>query len=292
MDIPFLLDPSGDAFIPNYTILFNIGSTASIPLEQMAGIIQLPPINVDNSDSAASLLPPFLRLNSKITFENEGQYHKGFFGQHDGVYCFVFKSHVNKRKEDWSIPLPNLPTTWVDLCIKGVLLPGNISHIFLCSPTSPQHSTFDPVASFVSALNLHKECPPTLLKALADSHPDQEVWLQSYKEEKSGLKSLNTYHKLALGKYRALRKKGAPCAIPTMCVITIKRDENLLPQCAKSRIVVLGNHEGRVWSKLDKFVFVLRADSLCFLVSIAIQQRCPLCQGDCKNAFFQRNPPS
>jgi hypothetical protein len=43
---------------------------------------------------------------------------------------------------------------------------------------------FDP---FVSALNLHRECPPTLLKALADTHPDREVWLQSYKEEKEGL---------------------------------------------------------------------------------------------------------
>jgi hypothetical protein len=94
---------------------------------------------------------------------------------------------------------------------------------------SPQHSTFDAVASFVSALNLHKECPPTLLKALANSHPDQEVWLQSYKKEKKGLQSLNTYSKSALGKYQALRKKGAPCAIPTMCVISITRDENLLP---------------------------------------------------------------
>jgi hypothetical protein len=33
MDIPFLLDPSGDASIPNNTILFNNGSTASIPLK-------------------------------------------------------------------------------------------------------------------------------------------------------------------------------------------------------------------------------------------------------------------
>jgi hypothetical protein len=105
------------------------------------------------------------------------------------------------------------------------------------------------VASFVSALNLHKECPPTLLKALANSHPNQEVWLQSYKEEKSGLQSHNTYHKLTLGEYRALRKKGAPHAIPTMCVLTIKQDEYLLPHCAKSRIVVLGNHKDRVWSK-------------------------------------------
>jgi hypothetical protein len=72
MDIPFPLDPSGDASIPNYTILFDNGSMASIPLKQMAGIIWSPPSNVDDSDSAASLLPPVLRLNSKITFEHEG----------------------------------------------------------------------------------------------------------------------------------------------------------------------------------------------------------------------------
>jgi hypothetical protein len=118
------------------------------------------------------------------------------------------------------------------------------------------------VASFVTALNLHKECPPTLLKALADSHPNREVWLQSYKEEKSGLESLNTYRELTLGEYQALRKKGAPRAIPTICVLTIKQDKNLLPQHAKSCIVVLGNHKDRVWSKLDKFAPVLWGDSL------------------------------
>jgi hypothetical protein len=116
----------------------------------------------------------------------------------------VYKSHVNKRKEDWSVPLPNLPTTWVDLCVEGVLLPGHISHTFLRSPVSLQQSTFDPVASVVSTLNLHKECPPTLLKALADSHPDRNVWLQSYAKEKGSLKSLNTYQKITLGEYCAL----------------------------------------------------------------------------------------
>jgi hypothetical protein len=289
MDIPFLLDPSGDAYIPNYTFLFDDGSMASIPPEQMAGIIPPPPINVDDSDSAASLLPLFLWLNSKITFEHEGQYHKSFLGQRNGIYRFIVKSHVNNRKEDWSVPLPNLPTTWMDLFIEGVLLPGHISHTFPCSPTSPQHSTFDPVASFLSTLNLHKECPPTLLKALADSHPNREVWLQSYKEEKSGPESLDTYRNSTLGdgEYQALREKGAPHAIPTMCVLIIKRDGNLLPQHAKSRIVVLGNHKDRVWSKLDEFAPVFRGDSLCFLVSMAVQQCQPIHQGDCKNVFCQ-----
>ncbi len=253
----------------------------------MAGLIPPPPITLDDSDAAASLLPPFLRLNSKITFEHEGQYHKGFLGLRDGVYYFVYKSHVNKRKDNWSIPLPNLPTTWVDLCMEGVLLPGHIFHTFLHSPVSLQQWTFDPVASVVSALNVHKECPPILLKALADLHPDRNVWLQTYAKDKGGLESLNTYQKITLGEYHALWEKGAPCAIPTMCVLTIKQDENLLPHCAKSCIIVLGNHKDRIWSKSDKFAPVLSRDSLQFLVSMAVQHHCPLCQGDCKNTFCQ-----
>jgi hypothetical protein len=82
------------------------------------------------------------------------------------------------------MPLPNLPTEWVDLCVEGILLPGHVAHLFIHSPVSSLPLTFDPVASFVSALNLHCKCPPTLLKALANTHPDHEVWLQSYKEEK------------------------------------------------------------------------------------------------------------
>ncbi len=122
-----------------------------------------------------------------------------------------------------------MPTTWVNLCVEGILVLGHVSHSFLRPLTSPHQSTFDPAASFVSAVNLHCECPPTLLKALADSHPDREIWLASYLEEKEGIKSLDTYRKITLGEYRALREKGAPKAIPTMCVLTIKKDEQLLP---------------------------------------------------------------
>jgi hypothetical protein len=126
-----------------------------------------------------------------------------------------------------------------------------------------------------------------LLKALANRHPDREVWLQSYKKETGGLQSHNTYPKITLGEYHALCKKGAPQAIPTTCVLTIKRDKNLLPQHAKSWIVVLGNHEDRLWSKLDKFTLVLCGDLLCFLISMAVQKHHCLHQGNCKNAFCQ-----
>jgi hypothetical protein len=78
-----------------------------------------------------------------------------------------------------------------------------------------------------------------------------------------------------------------PKAIQTMCVLTIKKDENLLPLRAKSWIVVLGNHKDRIWSKSNRFAPVLCQDSLRFLISLAVQKRHPLCQGNCKNAFCQ-----
>ncbi len=60
------------------------------------------------------------------------------------------------------------------------------------------------MASFVSAIDLHNDYPPSLLKALADLHPDHEIWLVSFLEEKRGIERLGTYQKLTLGKYRAL----------------------------------------------------------------------------------------
>jgi hypothetical protein len=148
-------------------------------------------------------------------------------------------------------------------------------------------TTFDPVASFVSAVNLHWDCPPSLLKALADTHPDREIWLESSFEEERGIQNLDKYKKIMLGECQALWEKGAPWAIPTMCVLTIKKDKNLCPLHAKSRIVVLGNHEDRVLKKSNKFAPVLCQDSLCFLTSMVNASCCPLCQGDCKNAFCQ-----
>jgi len=109
-----------------------------------------------------------------------------------------------------------------------------------------------------------------------DSHPDREIWLDSYREKKCGIESLDTYRKITLGEYRALHEKGATEAIPTMCVLTIKKDENLLPLCAKSRIVALRYLEERIWSKSDRFAPVLHQDSLRFLTSLAVEKRRPL----------------
>ncbi len=148
------------------------------------------------------------------------------------------------------------------------------------------------MANIVSAVNLHRDCPPSLLQALASTHPDPKVWLQSYYKEKDGIVEMGTFRKITLGEYRALCEKSAPKAIPTMCVLTIKKDEQLMPLQAKSRIVVLGYHERRNWSKSDRFAPVLWFDSLRFLVSLSTQHRRALKQGDCKNTFCQGTLPA
>ena len=174
----------------------------------------------------------------------------------------------------------NVPLLWAPRIQH--LVPGHVAHSFLC--VSSSNSMFDPVASFLSTVNLHWDCHPSLLKALATTHPDQEVWLQSYYEEKQGIDSLATYCKITLGEYQALCEKGFQRLFP-LCVS--KKDENLLPFRAKSWVVVLGNHEDRIWSKSDSFPPVLRGESLRFLISLAVKKHRPLCQGNCKNAFCQ-----
>ncbi len=61
----------------------------------------------------------------------------------------------------------------------------------------------------------------------------------------------------------------------------------LNPLRAKSCIVVLGNHKDRIWLKPEKYALVLWPDMLRLLVSMAVECRRTLKQGNCKNAFCQ-----
>jgi hypothetical protein len=198
MDIP--LDPTTT---PHYLIQFDNSTTSSIAASQMQSLIPKP--NIDMLDSS-HLLPPFLHLNSKITFEHEGQYHKGFLTQSsNGVYCFSYKSYINKRHPDWSIPPPNLMSNWHKLCLEGVLVPGHTTHSFVCKS----------MANFVSAANLIWERPHSLFTALADKHPDRDIWMCRFWEEKNSIISMDTYDTITLVQCHALREKGAPQAIQT-----------------------------------------------------------------------------
>jgi hypothetical protein len=138
------------------------------------------------------------------------------------------------------------------------------------------------------------ERPRSLLCALAAKHPDREVWLQSFWEEKDGIISMDTYKTITLAQYRAYQEQGAPHAIPTMCILTIKPDEMMNPNRAKACIVILGNHEDREWSKKDTYTPVLRPDTMRLIVSI--QHGCgatqTLRQDDCKKCILPRHPSS
>jgi hypothetical protein len=83
MDIPLSTAPSGSTL---YQVLFDNGTLAFIQLAEMASLIPAPPLLASSptdssSDGSSSLLPPFFSINSQITYEYEGAYHKGFLTQ-------------------------------------------------------------------------------------------------------------------------------------------------------------------------------------------------------------------
>ena len=285
MDIP--MDPTVPDSEKTYLVRFDDASTLSVPMTDMPPLIPDPPPLLDEDER---LLPPFLRVNKKVTYLVDGTYYKGYLGRREGIYRFDVKRHPNSKSLDWSKPLRDLPANWGELCREATLLPGHTDSTFLRDASSVSIST--PGARSAETISLHRGCPASLLEALSASHPDQEVWMSSYQREKDSILDLGTYEKITLGEYRALREKGAPRALPTMCVLTIKTDENMDPVKAKSRIVVLGNLEERNWSKSDKYAPVLRPDSLRFLVSEAVHQRRRLKQGDVQNAFCNSDLPA
>jgi hypothetical protein len=169
MDIP--LDPNKT---PHYLIQFDDGTTYLVLAKYMPLLIPKPDVNVLDM---SHLLPLFLRLNSKITYEHHGQYHKGYLTQSStGNYCLSYKPHINKKKANWSVPLLNLTSNWHELCLEGVIFPGHNATSFVCESTT----------SFVSTINLVWECPRSSLTSLADTQPDREIWMQSFWEEKDG----------------------------------------------------------------------------------------------------------
>ena len=70
-----------------------------------------------------------------------------------------------------------------------------------------------------------------------------------------------------------------------MTILTVECDEPCHPVHAKSRIVILGNLRDTYWTKSDTYATVLSQMSLCLLLSLAIECRQVLKQGDCKNSF-------
>ena len=131
------------------------------------------------------------------------------------------------------------------------------------------------------------QAPSNLIKALRKSNPDHAIWNEAYNKEYDGLDDMNVFDLISEEEYQQLVSKYGENAqaIPSMNLFTVKKDKSGNPVRAKSRIVVLGNLERRIWSREDKYAPVLSSISTRLLVSMACQDGRTLKSGDCKNAF-------
>ena len=108
--------------------------------------------------------------------------------------------------------------------------------------------------NFVLVKNLLSPCPRSLLKALHPSNPDRDIWLVSYHEENGGLEQHEVFERINKKSHLRLRRQGViPRALSSMCVLLVKNSKDGKPHRAKSRIVVLGNHEDRYYTKSDRY---------------------------------------
>ena len=148
------------------------------------------------------------------------------------------------------------------------------------------------ISNHVSAKNLQRPWPRFLWQSMSDrKSPDYPIWLDSYNEEYGGLRGLNTYYEIDEAEYQRLVREYGIRAIPTMCIHTVKPDSNGKPDRAKSRIVVLGNAEDRLWEKSDLFAPVIMKHSVRCLVAYGVSKGRKAKQCDAKNAFCHPDLP-
>ena len=240
----------------------------------------------------------WLQRKSKVSMFKSGKYHKGFIIQaSDGSHHFSCCRQLNSPAEVCGVDLPSFGTSWPCMSCDNIMLPSWNINIYSRLGLFPSSNPFDRsgeliAANHVSARTLRSECPKSLQEALANDLVDRATWLPSYIEEKEDLVDNQMFVRLTLKQYRELwLKKNVPQVIPSMCVFTVKKDEHGDPDCAKSRIVVLGNLEERMWEKSERYAPILQYSSLCLLTSMAIEKRRHLKQGDYKNAFMQASLP-
>ena len=150
------------------------------------------------------------------------------------------------------VDLPNFAHDWDSLCQQNFIYPSWAISSFLHEQAPP------PSASHLSTKSLHSETPASLFLALSKSHLDRDTWYESFREEKESLIHVDTFTKIPLEEYRQLQEKGAPKAIPTMYVLTVKNDNNFNPERVKTRIVALGNHKNHAWENHERFVLFLQ----------------------------------
>eukprot|EP00531_Pseudo-nitzschia_arenysensis_P008906 CAMPEP_0116127296 /NCGR_PEP_ID=MMETSP0329-20121206/6769_1 /TAXON_ID=697910 /ORGANISM="Pseudo-nitzschia arenysensis, Strain B593" /LENGTH=2217 /DNA_ID=CAMNT_0003621395 /DNA_START=65 /DNA_END=6718 /DNA_ORIENTATION=- len=232
------------------------------------------------TESLGFFAPEWLKQDSKVTYLYNGSYHHGYLAL-DNDYFWEFVTRSKDGKVNIRVPLPDLAYSWKSRIQENVLQLGWQNNVAYRIYGINRH---------VSASTLKNTmAPANLIKGLHPSNPDAVVWRSAYDEEYDGLVSLETMVEIDEAEYQALIAKHgeAAMAIPTMNLFTVKMDKEGKPVRAKSRIVILGNLERRIWEKVDRYAPVMNAASGRLIVSMAVEVGRIVKQGDCKNAFCQ-----
>ena len=115
--------------VPNqYLLQHNAGSTINKTRVEMDELIDFP-INNTRLVANPSLphiasLPAWLQHGSSVTYNHEGEFHKGFIViLADGTAHFSCRSQNSARTKSWGVTLPNLVTEWLALNCDHVLQP-------------------------------------------------------------------------------------------------------------------------------------------------------------------------
>ena len=118
---------------------------------------------------------------------HKGTFHKGYINYSPGFgFQFTVRRNARSRKIDFTVPLPNFKQHWNTLLGGNILFPGHYSTVssFLKSETSCKNALS---LNYVSGKHLLSPFPPYPFKTPDHSHPNHQVWLESYNEDKQGL---------------------------------------------------------------------------------------------------------
>ena len=268
---------------PTYSVLTENDCHLELPASDIRH--ENDPIGLDDSpeyssDTLLRTLPPFFRLDQKVTLELDGVYRRGFLNINTN-HEWVFELREKNGAIVDTVPIPDLPYTWSQRLDENTFGVGwQCLNSFLAS------------TNFVSASTCTQECPTHLWRALDPNFSDRDVWQQSYDEEFDSLVDEGTFKVITKAQYTLILRRTKKPALPTMCVLLFKLEGTTLrPHRAKSRIVVLGNLETTVWAKSDVYAPVVSQSVVRLLASEAVGKHRVLKQADFKNAFVQAKLP-
>ena len=276
--------PSSDQSIPE-----NANSESPYKIRLVDGtIIAVPPCTMDlivdtrSSSRNNYTIPKWLHENQRVMFLHEGEYFKGTMEFDLDTKSWQVAQRPRNGDEILCLSLPNFLQEFQKYIDDGIIIPG-----------WHKHSNFvRGFASHVHTAGLSQLHPPGSLKrALGPCSPDAEIWFESYKEEYDGIALNDTMEIMSEEEYFRWSRLTGRHAIPSMAVFTVKKDSLGRPLRAKSRIVVLGNKDPVAWSKADCYAPVASLPVVCFLTALAVNHKCTLKQGECKNAFVQAELP-